>query len=316
MSRFQEVARTIPPSTLGAIVVNSSMFLLQMIFVTDKDLQNYTLCSRSVIYDHQVYRIVTSALFHGNLMHIGMNMMSLSAIGPMLERRLGTMRMFCTIIWSILLTALLHILACWVLYVGTGIIGPFVGHSIGFSGVIFHLSVLECNLGTHQSRSLFGVLEVPSYLYPWALLLVLQLIMPNLSFGGHLSGIVIGTLQLHGLLGGLMPKEHTLKSLESSSWMRWLASWPSFVATTSNESVVARGEASMRQGVNRGFWLLCSYVFDIAEKIKVAIFGRGIRTNENIQLGLWNPESHEVSDYNEDDDDSWSGLPATASQIV
>ena len=304
-----------PPCTLAAIGLNSALFVVQM--VADINLQSLTLCPRLVLYNHQVYRIVTSALFHGSLMHIGMNMMSLSAIGAMLERRLGTMRLIATILWSIILTSLLHILACWLIYVGMGIVGPFVSHSIGFSGVIFHLSVLECNLGTHENRSIFGLFEVPSYLYPWVLLLVLQFIMPNLSFGGHLSGIIIGTLQLHGSLRRLLPRENTLKSLESRLWMRWLSSWPSFVATTSDDAAAVVSGASLRQGVGRGFCVLWTFVFHFAETIKVAIFGRGNRVNENIQLGLWTPEPHDVSDYNEDeDDDSWSGLPATTSQTV
>jgi len=316
MSRFQELARTIPPGTLGAIGLNTALFVYQI--VGDVNLQSVTLCPQLVLYKLQIYRIFTSALFHGNLMHIGMNMMSLSAIGSMLERRLGTVRMILTMLWSILLTSLLHIFASWLVFAALGIKGPFIGHSLGFSGVIFHLSVLECNLGTHESRSVFGVFEVPSYLYPWVLLLVLQMFMPNLSFGGHLSGIVVGTMQLYGMLSLLMPKENKLNDLEGRSWMRWLTSWPSFVPATSDDSAVSGNRTSFRQGISRGFWLFATFSLNIAETIKVAIFGRGSRVNSNIQLGLWTPEHTDVSEYNEDEDEeSWNGLPEnTTSQMV
>jgi len=310
MSRFQETARTIPPATLGAIGINASLYIFQT--VSNLNLSNVTLSPRLVLYQFQVYRIVTSALFHGSLIHIGMNMMSLSAVGSLLERKLGTMRMILTMLWSILVTALLHIFSAWFLYAVFGIMGPFIGQSVGYSGVIFHLSVLECNLES-QSRNVFGLFQVPSYLYPWVLLVVLQFVMPNLSFAGHLSGIVAGTLQLYGMLNWLLPKESALRELDGKSWLRWLSSWPSFVSTTSDDSVVVGNGGSLRQGVGRGLWSVAAFMLNIAETIKVAVFGRGSRSNANIQLGLWDPD-----DDDDNNEDSWSGLPThtTTSEIV
>lgn len=316
MSRFQEVARTVPPGTVGAMGLNAALFVVQI--VGDVPLPRVTLCPERVLYRGEIYRIVTSAFFHGGLVHIAMNMVSLSAVGSLLERRLGTLRTMLTMLWSVLLTSLLHIFASWLVYAALGISGPFMGHSIGFSGVIFHLSVLECNLGTHQIRSVFNLFDVPAHFYPWVLLLVLQLVMPNLSFAGHLSGIVVGTLQLYGMLRWLMPKENKLKELEGRPWIRWLSSWPSFVAATSDDSVVSGNGASLRQGIGRAFLLLRTFLYNIAETIKVAIFGRGSRANSNIHLGLLTPEPHDVSEYTEEEDeDSWNGLPEnTTGQIV
>ena len=310
MSRFQEQLRTIPPGTLGAIGLCTSLYLFQI--VTDlPSLQTVTLCPRLVLYNHEVYRIITSALFHASLLHIGMNMMSTTAVGSMLERRLGSLKMILTMLWSILLTSILHIASAWLLFAIFGMKSLFYEHSVGFSGVIFHLSVLECSLGTHQSRSVFGFFEVPSYLYPWVLLVVLQLVMPNLSFAGHLSGIVAGTLQLQGMLDWLFPKDNLLKELEGRSGLRWLSSWPSFVPTTDVAVVTGRGQ-TLRQFVSRGFSSIATFVMNIAETVKVAIFGRGRMANQNIHLGLL--------DEDDVDDDSWNGLPPasrdTTSQIV
>jgi hypothetical protein len=41
-------------------------------------------------------------------------------------------------------------------------------------------------------RSLFGFCNVPAAVYPWALLILLQIMMPGISFLGHLSGILCG----------------------------------------------------------------------------------------------------------------------------
>lgn len=168
MSRFAELLRTIPPATLGAIGVCSALYLLQL--ATDfPTLHSVTLCPALIVYRGQVYRVVTSALFHGSLVHIGMNMMSTSAVGGMLERHLGTLRMLSTMVVSIIVSAAIYITSALFLGVILGRNGLMNQHSVGFSGVVFHLSVLECNLGPHGSRQLFGMFQVPSHLYPWAL---------------------------------------------------------------------------------------------------------------------------------------------------
>ena len=166
MSRATELLQNSPTASVVFIGLCCTLYALQVIF--DLGLIHLTMCPRLVIYLGEYYRIVTSALFHGSFMHIAMNMMSTAAIGSLLEKRLGTIQLLLTISTSILLTD--------VVYVGFALLVSCFGydfllfqHSIGFSGVIFHLSVLECNLGTHRSRSIFGLISVPSFLYPWVL---------------------------------------------------------------------------------------------------------------------------------------------------
>ena len=50
-------------------------------------------------------------------------------------------------------------------------------NSVGFSGVLFALAALESTLSPAPTRSVFGLITVPTKLYPWALLLVLQVSM-------------------------------------------------------------------------------------------------------------------------------------------
>jgi membrane associated rhomboid family serine protease len=98
-----------------------------------------------------------------------MNMMSTYAIGTLLERRIGTLRMICTVVLSTGTTAVLSIGAAIVLRTLFRYDTWMNQHSIGFSGVLFHWSVLECNIGPHGNRNLFGIVEVPSFIYPWVL---------------------------------------------------------------------------------------------------------------------------------------------------
>ena len=63
--------------------------------------------------------------------------------------------------------------------------------------LVDRLIVIEVHMQAEGAlRSLFGFITVPAALYPIVLLLVLQLIFPNASFFGHLSGILCGYLLL------------------------------------------------------------------------------------------------------------------------
>lgn len=52
--------------------------------------------------------------------------------------------------------------------------GGFGTNAIGYSGVLFSYAVIEAFHSTETSRSIFGIISVPVKLYPFVLLLVLQ----------------------------------------------------------------------------------------------------------------------------------------------
>jgi hypothetical protein len=54
----------------------------------------------------------------------------------------------------------------------------------GFSGVIFAMAVDESSLSPFPTRSIFGLFSVPTRVYPWVLMLLIQLIMPGVSLVG------------------------------------------------------------------------------------------------------------------------------------
>ncbi len=64
--------------------------------------------------------------------------------------------------------------------------------AVGFSGVLFSLAVLESSSSGGATRSLFGFVSVPTKYYPWAMLIAMQVMMPSVSFLGHLSGLLLG----------------------------------------------------------------------------------------------------------------------------
>jgi hypothetical protein len=74
------------------------------------------------------------------------------------------------------------------------------GCAVGFSGVIFGLIVVDNHLaeglGRQGRRSVLGLFEVRAALYPWALLLLWQLLVPGASFLGHLCGLLVSGLAM------------------------------------------------------------------------------------------------------------------------
>ena len=99
---------------------------------------------------------------------------------------------------------------------------------------------------------------MPSRLYPWALLVAMQVLIPGVSFLGHLGGILVGDLELRGFLDVLLP----------SPAARWFSRTFSFPTQWSISVQVARGRgilglalfalgrlAAARGGVEIGSWL-------------------------------------------------------------
>jgi hypothetical protein len=56
-----------------------------------------------------------------------------------------------------------------------------------------------------QTRSVLGLFVLPARYYPWVLLVVWQLLMPGVSFLGHLGGVAAGQGFVWGLLRWAMP---------------------------------------------------------------------------------------------------------------
>jgi hypothetical protein len=151
------------------------------------------------------------------------------------------------------------------------------------------------------------------------------MLMPNLSFAGHLSGIVAGTFQLYGILNAVIPSESFLLQMDDWNSIRWLSSRPSFVGTTSIQNL-RLGNAVLWMQRSGGLGFISTFLAKSFESCKIAVFGRGRLANENIHLGRlsWGSQEQPISgstDHECDDDLSGPLLSrdsplATTSQIV
>lgn len=76
--------------------------------------------------------------------------------------------------------------------------------AVGFSGVIFALKVVTTHLQPNGITMIMGVIPVPARLACWAELVLISVLFPNVSFVGHLAGILVGMAFVSGPLKNVM----------------------------------------------------------------------------------------------------------------
>jgi membrane associated rhomboid family serine protease len=228
MSRLLDAVKSIPLCTLAIISVCAALQLY--VFLFDADVVNFALSGRAVLYLGEYYRLLTSAFFHGGLQHIFFNMMSVVTIGSGVERSLGTIAMAHVALWSVLLGSLLFVAIQWTMtFLITGD-GKYIAQpAVGFSGAIFALAVLESYRSLQPTRSVFGFFSVPTRVYPWVLMALIQYLVPNVSLVGHLAGILVGLLHVYGSTSFLIPSPAQCRSMEDWACAAPLSRLSSFV---------------------------------------------------------------------------------------
>ncbi|CAG2101730.1 unnamed protein product [Medioppia subpectinata] len=155
---------------------------------------------RSIV-DHKEYsRVILSQLTHGDDWHLYYNMVSFLWKGRSLERRLGSIRFAITLIVFTISTAFTYVLVNKLIAETTEDYSYLNHCSVGFSGVIFALKVLTTHFDESRISYLMGYIPIGSKYAVWGELVIIQLISPNASFVGHLSGILVGLAYIYGPL--------------------------------------------------------------------------------------------------------------------
>jgi len=210
-SRISELLSNTPFATLFTVFLCTVVFVLQSVTI----LPTATLCAYNVVYLGEWYRLLSSGLSHADIVHLAMNMMSAAALGAKVERTVGSLALSAAVAWSLVLTSCVHVAFSALASVVLRSEAPMYACSLGFSAVLFHLATLEANVDVRPTRAVFGM-SVPTRFYPHALLLVIQIFFPHVSFLGHLSGIVVGYMHFYGFLCPVLPSRNFLLRLEES----------------------------------------------------------------------------------------------------
>lgn len=232
-TRLGHLWEGIPFLTSAVVIVCGTIYLVCLLVGYDSFVEVCFLPS-AIISQFEVYRIYTSILFHGSLLHVLFNMLALVPLGSELERIMGSVRLLYMILLLATSNASFHLLIALLIAHN-----PFRSFqylvnecAIGFSGILFSMIVIETSLSGVQSRSVFGLFNVPAKWYAWILLAVFQLLMTNVSLLGHLCGILSGVAYIYGLFNVIMPGTTFFSSIEASSWLSTCVRRPKFIMCT------------------------------------------------------------------------------------
>ncbi|HEY5834330.1 rhomboid family intramembrane serine protease [Streptomyces sp.] len=133
------------------------------------------------VADGQWYRVLTSAFLHEQYWHIGFNMLSLWWIGAPLERLLGRVRYLALYLVSVLGGSALVLL-----------LSPS-SHTLGASGAVYGLFGATA---IYMRRMRYDMRPILILL---ALNIVFSFTWANVSWQGHMGGLVAGTLVAVGM---------------------------------------------------------------------------------------------------------------------
>merc|ERR1719150_1544116 len=194
---------SLPPVTLGLIIMQVAVYLQLMV------LPRLCLAGEAEWEGGEWIRLIIPALRHTNVFHLYYNMISLAWKGLSLERRLGSPKFFLTISILTITSSMFYVLLA---LVGSELLEDYSimrQCAIGFSGVLFALKVVNSHHSHREEEtpSFFGFF-VPVRQAMWGELLVIQIVVPNSSFLGHLAGILAGLLYIKGpvsMISGLSP---------------------------------------------------------------------------------------------------------------
>lgn len=219
----------LPIGTLILLIVNVSIHGL--IFITSFP-QGLFAISADYILHGQLYRLLSSAFVHGGILHIFMNMSSLISVGAMLELNFGTMSFLIMSVWGAFCGNIIYCILEAIFWAATQQYVFMRYAAVGYSGVLFAYAAIDSYHAPVSTRSVFGVFNVPSRVYPWVILVLISVVLPGISFTGHLSGIIYGVLLMAGLDAYLIPSTEGLERLDTSPYLSYITTHPSFCRTT------------------------------------------------------------------------------------
>jgi membrane associated rhomboid family serine protease len=169
--------------TIALIVINVIAFVASGQFSfggasTTKLFDDFALFGPSLAINDEYYRLVSGGFLHAGLIHIGFNMYLLWILGQMLEPALGSVRFAGLYIVSLLAGSFGALLLDW------------NAQTVGASGAVFGL--MGAAFFEMRAR---GIDPWQSGIGPLiAFNLVLSFVISNISVGGHIGGLVGGSI--------------------------------------------------------------------------------------------------------------------------
>jgi membrane associated rhomboid family serine protease len=169
--------------------------------------------------DGEWWRVVTSGLLHGSLIHLVLNMLALGSIGDAVEQAWGSWRC----LGLFLLTSIAGCLASLVWCEAQIVLGASAG-VLGQAGALW----IARRFGSDALRAALASISVFGLGVLILLCLVLGAVIPGIAQAGHLGGLAMGLL-----LGLLLARP----------WPRWLQALGSASVLALFATAIALGRA-------------------------------------------------------------------------
>ncbi|KAJ6810952.1 RHOMBOID-like protein 13 isoform X2 [Iris pallida] len=152
------------------------------------------------------WRIITSAFSHISVLHLVFNMSALWSLGLVEQLRRAGLGVEFYLQYTLVLILLSGLLVLGAYHV---LIQRFKFEyfrrvtAVGYSCVVFGWMTILAVKQPSSRLNLFGVLSLPISFAPFESLIFTSIIVPQASFIGHLSGIIVGYSIAWGLIHGM-----------------------------------------------------------------------------------------------------------------
>lgn len=206
-------------------------------------------------------RLFLSAFYHIGESHLVYNMMSLLWKGIQLETSMGSSEFASMVVTLLGLSQGVTLLLSKSLLLFFDYGRPYYReYAVGFSGVLFAMKVV---LNSQSDYSNIHGLIIPSRLAAWAELILIQVLVPDASFIGHLGGILAGILYLKlksSYSGGSDPLTVVIRGLVNVvTWpLRFLRQFGLF----RRQRITGRGTVGRDRRSASGVWRCEACTFD------------------------------------------------------
>ena len=175
--------------------ITTILVLLQMIiFYHNNFISVGSLIPFYVINNQEFYRIFSSLVLHLDQIHLYFNMMSLLSRGNFIENTKGSEYYIKTILALGIGSNVIYITICYLLHLFQ-LSDLYFRAVVGFSGVLFGIKLIYDETFAPEYQVIFGMRLMTKYVIYLELLLV-SILHPNVSFLGHLCGIITAKILL------------------------------------------------------------------------------------------------------------------------
>ena len=163
-----------PVVSYGLIALSVLAFVAQL---SSHHLESELVLWTPAVAHGQLYRLLTSAFLHYGPMHLLLNMWALYVVGPQLEGLLGRVRF-----------SALYLLSALGGSVAVYLLAPVTSATDGASGAIFGLFGATLVIGRRLRMDIGWVAAII------VINLVFTFTVPNISWQGHVGGLITGLL--------------------------------------------------------------------------------------------------------------------------